>query len=54
MVLSYISYCYSEHFDEERYVIVNTNGYKRLMRTREMCEEMDANPELIDLTDVII
>lgn len=54
MPLSYIAYCYSEHFNEERYVIVNTNGYERLMRTREMCEEMDANPKLIDITEVRI
>lgn len=51
--MTYTKYVYSEYFNINDHVNVDTNGYLRTMRVSDMCTEMDANPELIDITRVI-
>ncbi len=52
MTLEYIDYIYSGYYEPERYVSVNTNGYERTMRTDNLCDEMDDNPDLMVGTTV--
>ena len=52
MTLKYVEYIHSEHYDPERYVMVDTNGYERLMCTDTLCDEMDDCPYLMDDTTV--
>lgn len=52
MTLEYVDYIYSDYYGAERYVIANTNGYERTMRTDNLCAEMDDCPDLMGGTTV--
>lgn len=52
MTLEYVDYIYSDYYGAERYVIANTNGYERTMRTDSLCAEMDDYPDLMHGTTV--
>lgn len=51
--MTYTKYVYSEYYNINDHVSVDTNGYVRTMRVSDMCDEMDANPELIEVTRVM-